>query len=62
MPEDHDELIEQHVTQLEYTEATIAHLVALLSRAGLYDDDTLGHDVLRVQRELGSSAGQRENP
>ena len=50
--DDRDALSEQLITALEHAEATISRLVALLKRAGPYDDETPGRDVLRVQREI----------
>ena len=48
-PDDTDDLTEELIVALEYAEGTIAHLVALLQRAGLYDE-RLADDVIKEQR------------
>ena len=59
MTDDTDDLTEELTVALEHAEATISRLVALLKHAQLYDD-TLGDDVVRVQREIGrAGTGER---
>ena len=50
-PDDTEDLIGQLIVALESAEGTIAHLVALLQLAGLYDDP-LAADVIKKQRAI----------